>query len=136
MFILNYMNTKITKHLWIIPALYVSYEFGNKLFEVLADPQEFIDIVSVITPLTSIANFLAHFIGYFDFLIAALLLIIPSLKTTKKYAKYIFLWTTFWVFIPASIRYFGGVADFEIVQVLSISFASAFSYLLFNRFNS
>lgn len=129
------MQSKITKYLWLIPALYVSYEFGGKLFEVLADSQEFIDIISVIKPLSPIANYLAHFIGYFDFLIAMLLLLIPTFTLTKKYAKYMFTWTTFWVFVPASLRYFGGVSDFEIVQVLSISLASLISYILYKKYN-
>ncbi len=123
----------------MFPALYVSYEFGGKVFEVLADPQEFIDITSVIKPLSNIANFLAHFIGFFDFAIAMVILILPFIiskfQLNQKYIKYIFLWTGLWVFVPSSLRYFGGVADFEIVQVLSISISSALSYLLYKRYN-
>jgi hypothetical protein len=128
-------NSSLTKYLWLIPALYVSYEFAGKLFEVLRDSQEFIDIISVIKPLTPISNFLAHFIGYFDFGVAITLIIIPLFKITQKYTKYIFLWATLWVFIPASVRYFGGVADFELIQVLSISFSSIISYLLYKKHN-
>jgi hypothetical protein len=129
------MKDIITKYLWLIPALYVSYEFAGKLFEVLADPQEFMDIISVIKPFASISNFLAHFIGYFDFAFAVSLLLIPSFIKTKKYANNLFAWAIFWPFLPASLRYFGGVGDFELIQVLSISISAFISLYLYKRYS-
>ena len=129
------MKNNYLKYLWILPALYVSYEFGNKLFEVLSDPLEIMDIISVIKPFANMSNLLAHLVGYFDLVIAISLILIPSLIYTKKYSEYIFMWVIIWPFIPASFRYFGGVGDFEIVQVLSISISAIVSYLLYVKYN-
>ena len=129
------MKAKIQKYIWLVPALYVSYEFGKKLFEVLADKQEFVSIISAIHPLAPLSTFLAYFIGFFDFFVAILLLSIAILPLAKKYSKYIFIWVILWPFAPSSLRYFGGVADFELWQVLSMSCAAILSYVFFNQFN-
>lgn len=124
------------KYLWIIPALYVSYQFGNKIFEVLLNgTEEFASIISVVPFLNPFSNILAYLIGIFDLAIALLLLIIPSTNSTKKYSKYIFLWVIVWPLIPSSLRYFGGVADFEIVEVSTMILSALVSYWLFKKFN-
>ncbi len=123
------------KYLWFLPALYVSYEFGSKIFEVIADKQEFVDIISVIKPLIPISSSLAYGISVFDFAIAIALLTFSFFSETKKYHKYIFQWTILWPFVPSSLRYFTGVAPFEIGQVLLISFSACVAYVLWNRFN-
>lgn len=123
------------KYLWFLPALYVSYEFGSKIFEVLADKQEFVDTISTIKPLIPLASFLAYGIGIFDFGIAIALLTFSLFPVTKKYHKYIFEWAIFWPFIPSSLRYFGKVAPFEIVQVLLISFSAYIAYLLWSKYS-
>lgn len=124
------------KYLWVVPTLYVSYEFGGKLFEVLSDNQEFIDIISVIHPLAPIASYLAYGIGVFDFLIALSLLTFSLFAITKKYHPYLFMWAIVWPFVPASLRFFGGVAEFEIVQVLSMSIAAVLALVLYKKFNN
>jgi hypothetical protein len=126
---------KIQKYLWMLPALFVAYEFGNKLLEVLADSQEFADIISVVKPLAPISNILSYTVGVWDLIIALGLLIIPNLNFTKKYSKYIFLWVIVWPLIPASVRYFGGVADFEIVEVCEIIVVGVVAYLLYRKYN-
>jgi hypothetical protein len=113
----------ILKYLWIIPALYVSYFFGGKLFEVLDDATEFVEIISVIAPLSPVATLLAYAIGVFDFVVALALLIVPNISATKKYTPYMFVWVILWPLVPASLRYFGGVAEFEIVEVAEVMFA-------------
>lgn len=123
------------KYLWFLPALYVSYEFGGKIFEVLANKQEFIDIISTVKSLVPISSFLAYGIGIFDFAIAVALLTFSFFPATRKYHKYIFQWTILWPFVPSSLRYFGGVAPFEIGQVLHISFSAYVAYVLWGRFN-
>ena len=123
------------KYLWFLPALYVSYEFASKIFEVTANKQEFIDIISTIKPLAPISSFLAYGIGIFDFAIAIALLTFSFFLRTKKYHTYVFRWVIFWPFIPSSLRYFGGVAPFEIKQVLLMSFSAYVAYVLWSRFN-
>ena len=123
------------KYIWIIPSLYVAFEFGGKFFEVLNDKTEIAGIISVIKPLASISESLSYMVGGFDLLIAISLLTFSCFTITKKYHKYIFIWTIFWPFIPASFRYFGGVGDFEIVQVLSISIFALIAYLLYRKYN-
>jgi uncharacterized membrane protein YqaE (UPF0057 family) len=123
------------KYLWFLPALYVSYEFGGKIFEVLADKREFVDIISAIKPLIPISFFLAYGIGVFDFTIAIALLTFSFFPVTKKYHKYIFQWTILWPFVPSSLRYFTGVAPFEIRQVLLMSFSAYVAYVLWSRFS-
>lgn len=125
----------IVKYVWILPALFVAYEFGGKLFEVLVDSSEFADIISVIVPNHNVATILAYAAGGWDFLIALALLIIPNLKVTKKYANYIFTWVIFWPLVPSSIRYFGGVADFEIAEVSAMIAAAILSFLLYKKLN-
>ena len=123
------------KYLWFLPALYVSYEFGGKIFEVLTDRQEFVNIISAIKPLIPIAPFLAYGVSIFDFAIAVALLTFSFFPTTKKYHKYIFQWAILWPFAPSSLRYFSGVAPFEIVQVLFMSFSAIFAYVLWSKFS-
>ena len=125
----------IKKYLWVLPALFVAYEFGGKILEVLDDASEFTDIVSVIIPIHSVATFLAYAVGVWDLLIAILLLVIPNLSSTKKYSKYIFLWVIFWPLVPACLRYFGGVAEFEIVEVSEMIGAAIISALLYFKLN-
>lgn len=129
----KYMNIK--KYIWLAPALYVSYEFANKIIEVLSDNTEIAGIVSVLKPLSGIANMLSYAVGILDLAIALALLTFSLSLTTKPYHKYIFIWTIFWPFVPASIRYFGGVGDFEIVQVLSISISAVVAYVLYSKYN-
>lgn len=123
------------KYLWFLPALYVSYEFGGKIFEVLVDRQEFVNIISAIKPLIPIAPFLAYGVSIFDFAIAVALLTFSFFPTTKKYHKYIFQWAILWPFAPSSLRYFSGVAPFEIAQVLFMSFSAIFAYVLWSKFS-
>lgn len=125
----------IKKYLWVIPSLYVAVEFGGKFFEVLNDKTEVAGIISVIKPLSSIAGYLAYLMGTFDLLVAIALLSFSCFVITKKYHKYIFMWTILWPFIPAAFRYFGGVGDFEIVQVLSISISALVAYVLYKKYN-
>jgi hypothetical protein len=125
----------IKKYIWLLPALYVSYEFGGKLFEVLNDKTEIVNIISVIKPFSSIAVQLAYFVGVFDLLIAISLITFSFFAVTKKYHKFIFIWAMLWPFLPASVRYFSGVGDFEIIQVLSIFISASVSYLLYRKFN-
>lgn len=129
------MNKYFKKYLWILPALYVSYEFGSKIFEVVADKGEFVDIISAISPLAPFSSFLAYGIGAFDFIIAIALLTFSFFPVTKKYHHYIFIWAILWPFVPSSLRYFSGVAPFEIVQVLSISIAAVVAYILWGKYN-
>ena len=129
------MKNVVYKYIWILPSLYVAYEFGVKLFEVLADKQEFVDIISVIHPLAPFATTLAYSVGIFDFIVALTLISIAMFPLTKKYSTYIFTWVILWPFIPASVRYFGGVSDFELQQVLLISFSALLSYILYYKFN-
>lgn len=119
----------------MVPALFVAYEFAEKVTEVLADPSEFAGIISVIKPLSSISVPLAYLVGFWDLLIGILLLAIPNLDKTKKYSKYIFLWVIFWPLVPSSIRYFGGVADFEIVEVSEMIICALLAYILYCYFN-
>lgn len=130
---LPHMNMQ--KYLWVVPTLYVSYHFGGKIFEVLADKQEFVDIISVIQPLAPVADQLAYFIGFFDLFVAIAILTFSLLTITKKYHQYIFLWAVVWPFVPASLRYFGGIANFEIVQVLTMSLSALVAYILYKKYN-
>lgn len=125
----------IKKYLWFLPALYVSYEFGGKLFEVLADKQEFVDTISVIKPLAPISTFLAYGIGIFDLVIAISLLTFSFFPATKKYHRYIFEWVIVWPFVPSSLRYFGGVAPFEIKQVLLMSCSAVIAFIVWAKFS-
>ena len=133
---------KYLKYTWYIPALYVSYMFGNKIIEGMAHSNEFIDIISVIKPLAPFAYTLTPLVGILDLSIGiglvkyqtiAKLIKVPT-PTIYKFQKVIFLWTIVWPFIPASLRYFGGVADFEIVEVLSISISALVAYLLWSKY--
>ncbi len=125
---------KYKKYLWLIPALYVSYMFGNKIVEGLNFSEEFQQIISVIPFLKSWAYYLTPAIGIFDFIIAVSLILNPFTFKNNNLQKLLFTWTILWPFIPASLRYFGGIGDFEIVEVLSISVASIVSYILWKNY--
>ena len=99
------MNYK--KYFWILPALYVSLEFGGKFFEVLSDKVEIVDTISVIKPLSAIADYLAYGVGAFDLLFAVTLLTCSYAALSKKYYPYLFAWAAIWPFVPACFRYFG-----------------------------
>jgi hypothetical protein len=125
---------KITKYLWYTPALYVAYMFGNKIVEGFSHSQEFIDIISVITPLQPFAYTLTPMVGILDLFIGLSLLLNPIITKNTKIQTFLFVWAMAWPFVPSSVRYFGGVAEFEIVEVLSISIAALVSYFLWRKF--
>lgn len=125
---------KLIKYLWYIPALYVAYMFGNKITEGLAHSQEFIDIISIIPFLKPIAYNLTPFVGLLDLSIGLSLLLNPFVTKNNKIQTFLFVWAIAWPFVPSSLRYFGGVAEFEIVEVLSISISACISYLLWRRY--
>ena len=131
------MNTQnnLSKYLWVLPALFVAYSFGEKLFEVFADKTEFADIISTIPFLATQAGNLAYFVGFFDLFVALALLSILFLQVSKKYSNYIFFWTMFWPLFPASLRYFGGVAEFEIVNVSCVVGSAIVAYILYKKYN-
>lgn len=124
----------IQKYLWLIPGAYVAFMFGDKIVEGLQHSEEFQSIISVIKPLSPYAYTLTPFVGVLDFVIAILFIIAPFIFKSKC-KTFFFFWAMIWPFIPASIRYFGGVADFEIVEVLSITVAALISYLLWKNYN-
>lgn len=123
------------KYFWTVPALYVAFEFGGKFFEVVSDNTEITGIIATIKPIASIAGHLSYMMGTFDLLVAISLLTFSCFAITKKYHKYVFIWTILWPFIPASFRYFGGVGDFEVAQVLSISVSALVAYILHRKYN-
>lgn len=122
------------KYLWVLPTLFVSYEFGNKLFEVLKDNQEFMDIISVIHPLAPFSSFLSYGIGIFDFVFALAILGFSLCQKTKKYHPYLFAWAALWPFVPSSLRYFGANMPFEIEEVLLMSASAIIGYILWSKF--
>ena len=125
---------KIKQYIWLVPALYVSYMFGNKIIEGLAHSQEFQEIISVIPFLKPYAYTLTPFVGLLDLFIGLALLLNPFLFKNEKIQKFIFVWAMVWPFVPSSLRYFGHVADFEIVEVLSISFSALVAFVFWNIF--
>lgn len=127
---------KITKYLWYVPALYVAFMFGNKIVEGFAHSEEFIQIISLIAPLKPIAYYLTPLVGLLDLFIGLSLLLNPFVTKNEKIQAWLFVWVVFWPFVPASLRYFGGVAEFEIVEVLSISISAILSYLLWQKFTA
>ena len=130
------MNTKkLLPYLWILPELFVASQFAGKIVEILGEgKQEYIDIISVVKPLASSAGWLVYVVGFFDLFIAIFLLTGGVNKITRPYHKYVFLWCALWPFVPASLRYFGGVAEFEIVNILAVSFCSLFAWFLWNKY--
>jgi hypothetical protein len=108
--------------------------FGNKILEGLAHSEEFIAIIGVISPLKPFAYVLSPFVGILDFSIAVLFLVKSFITNNIKIQKYIFIWVILWPFVPASLRYFGGVGEFQIAEVLSISVAGIISYVLWKKF--
>jgi hypothetical protein len=125
---------KITKYLWYIPALYVAYMFGNKIVEGFAHSEEFIAIISLVPFLKSFAYQLTPFVGLLDFSIGISLLFNPFVTKNEKIQTFLFIWAMLWPFVPSSLRYFGGIAEFEIVEVLSISISAAVSFGLWSAF--
>ena len=126
---------KIKKYIWILPALYVAYMFGNKIVEGMAHSQEFMDIISVIPFFKPFAYTLTPLVGILDLCIGLSVLLNPFITKNNKIQTFLFVWVMVWPFLPASLRYFGGVAEFEIVEVLSISISALVSYLLWNRYS-
>lgn len=128
------MAMKITKYLWYIPALYVAYMFGNKITEGFSHSEEFIAIISLVPFLKNYAYSLTPFVGLLDFSIALSLLLNQFVTKNDKIQKFLFVWVIFWPFVPSSLRYFGGVASFEIVEVLSIVISAIVSFALWKKF--
>ena len=126
---------KIKQYIWYVPALYVAYMFGIKITEGLAHSQEFIDIISVISPLRPFAYVLTPFVGMLDFCIGISLILNPFVTKSNKIQRFLFVWAMIWPFVPSSLRYFGGVADFEIKEVLSISISAGVAYVLWSLYS-
>lgn len=126
---------KISKYVWLLPALYVSYMFGGKIVEGFAHSEEFIAIISVIPFLRPYAYSLTPLVGLLDFSIALVLIFIPLFVKNRKLQNLIFIWVIVWPLLPSSIRYFAHVADFEIVEVLSISLSAVLAYFLWLKFS-
>ena len=126
---------KIKQYIWYVPALYVAYMFGIKITEGLAHSQEFIDIISVISPLKPFAYILTPFVGMLDFCIGISLILNPFVTKSNKIQRFLFVWAMIWPFVPSSLRYFGGVADFEIKEVLSISISAGVAYVLWSLYS-
>lgn len=126
---------KIKQYIWYVPALYVAYMFGIKITEGLAHSQEFIDIISVISPLRPFAYILTPFVGMLDFCIGISLILNPFVTKSNKIQRFLFVWAMIWPFVPSSLRYFGGVADFEIKEVLSISISAGVAYVLWSLYS-
>lgn len=126
---------KIKQYIWYVPALYVAYMFGIKITEGLAHSQEFIDIISVISPLRPFAYTLTPFVGMLDFCIGISLILNPFVTKSNKIQRFLFVWAMIWPFVPSSLRYFGGVADFEIKEVLSISISAGVAYVLWSLYS-
>ena len=126
---------KLMKYVWYVPALYVAYMFGNKIVEGFSHSQEFIDIISVIPFLRPVAYSLTPCVGLLDFSVGLALLFTPFVTKNSKLHEYVFMWAMVWPFVPASLRYFGGVGEFEIVEVLSISISALVAFLLWKRFS-
>jgi hypothetical protein len=125
---------KLLKYIWYIPALYVAYMFGNKIVEGLAHSEEFIAIISLVPFLKTYAYSLTPLVGLLDLFIGLSLILNPFVTKSEKIQKFLFLWAMVWPFVPSSLRYFGGVADFEIVEVLSISISALVAYVLWSKF--
>jgi hypothetical protein len=124
----------LKKYLWLIPALYMAYMFGDKIVEGLAFSEEFQQIISVIPFLKGVSYYLTPLVGIWDLLIGLALIFNPFTLKNNKLQNYLFIWCIIWPFIPASLRYFGGVAEFEIVEVLSISLSAIASFWLWKNF--
>ena len=125
----------IKKYIWYVPAVYVAYMFGGKIIEGFAHSDEFIAIISVIPFLKPFAYTLTPFIGLLDFCIGLSLILNPFITKNQKIQTFLFMWAIVCPFVPSSLRYFGGVADFEIVEVLSISLSALVAFLLWNTFS-
>lgn len=108
--------------------------FGNKITEGFAHSEEFMSIISVIKPLAPYAYTLTPFVGMLDFFIGAALLLNPFVTKNNTIQKFLFVWIIVWPFVPSTLRYFGGVAEFEIVEVLSISISAIISFVLWKKF--
>lgn len=120
------------KYLWLLPALYVAVMFGAKIIEGLSGSQELIDIISVIALLKPYASILTPLVGVLDFCIGAALILNPFTLKKSGLQKFLFVWTALWPFVPATLRVVGGVGEFEIAEVLSISTASIIAYVLWS----
>ena len=126
---------KLLRYVWILPALFTASQFAGKIVEILGDgKQEYIDIVSLVGAFASSAGWLVYIIGFFDLLIAIFLLFASTNKITKPYHKYVFFWCMAWPFVPASLRYFGGVAEFEIFNIVAVTGCALVSYVLWIKY--
>jgi hypothetical protein len=108
--------------------------FGNKIVEGLAHSEEFMDIISLIPFLKGVAYQMTPLVGILDLIIGVSLLLNPFVTKNDTVQKVLFVWAIIWPFVPSSLRYFGGVAEFEIVEVLSISIAALVSFVLWLKF--
>lgn len=129
------MKNNFLKYLWLLPGLYVVFEFTSKLFEVIQDSEEFVSIINVINFLKPFSTLLAYGVGVLDFVIGCLLLVNYFFFKNRKLQLNLFLWTIFWPLIPASIRYFGGVGEFEIYVVSSMMASSILALALWYKYN-
>jgi uncharacterized membrane protein len=125
---------KYKQYFWYIPALYVAFMFCEKIIEGMSHDEEFIQIISVIPQLQPYAYTLTPLVGIVDCLIGLALLFNPVLTKSKQLQTALFAWVTIWPFIPATLRMYGGVGEFEIVEVLSISMAAVVAYALWREF--
>ena len=125
----------LLKYLWLLPALYVAYMFGNKIVEGLSHSEEFQNIISLIPFLKPYAYMLTPLVGIWDCLVGVALILNPFTIKNLKLQNILFIWCIIWPFVPSSIRYFGGIADFEIVEVLSISFSTILAYTLWCKYS-
>lgn len=126
---------KIKKYIWYIPALYVAFMFGNKIMEGWAHSEEFVHIISLIPFLKESAYYLAPVMGTFDFCVGVALLLNPIITRNVTVQKFIFIWVILWPFVPSSLRYFGGVGTFGIIEVLSISLSASLAYILWRKYS-
>lgn len=126
---------KIKPYLWYVPALFVAFMFATKLPQGLAHSEEFIGIISQIPFLRVYAYNLAPVVGIWDFCVGLAFLLNPYITRNPAIQRMLFLWVALWPFVPACLRYFGKVGDFEVFEVLAISAASALSYVLWKNFS-
>ena len=122
------------RYIWYIPALFVSVFFMSKIIGGFTHNQEFIDIISLVSPLKGFAYSLTPLIGIFDFCAGLALLVNPLITKNIKIQKFLFVWVAFWPFIPASLRYFGGVGPFEIIEIVFISISALVAYILWDKY--
>lgn len=119
---------------WLVPALYVAFAFGSKIIEGFSMSDEFIAIISVIPFLAPHALLLTPMVGCLDFAVALVLLVNPFTFNNVRVQRYVFAWATLWPFVPSTLRYVGGVAEFEIVEVVALSLCALCAWFLWERY--